>query len=248
MLYRSIIFLLLLAGTSVTRSQNIAVAVAASVKPVIDELTMWFDLKTDNKVSVISGSSGNLTTQILNGAPYDLFLSADTHYCRVLFDKNAALTEPKIYAYGKLILLSHHQIDSARGMNVLLEPWIRKIAIANPQIAPYGAAAVEALRYYQLYDTLKSKFVFGESIAQANQFLSTGSAEISITSASAAIQDSTNGKTYPYSVDAKAYKPISHAMVILHHGKDNPAVKKFYEFISSDKAKEIFQKYGFALP
>ncbi|MFI5251936.1 MAG: molybdate ABC transporter substrate-binding protein [Bacteroidota bacterium] len=249
MFLRYFCILLLVLGLFLpSTGQEITLAVAASVKPVIDSLASIYQPKTPEKINVVSGASGNLTTQILNGAPYDIFLSADTQYCYTLYQAGFTLNTPKIYAQGNLVILTRDSGVSKEGIQLLLEPGIKKIAIANPQIAPYGKAAIEALQYYHLSDAVKPKLIYGESIAQVNQFLFTKTVEAGITSASARISSSSTNRYYSYHIDQKAYFPISHAMVILKHAKSNEDAMKLFKFILSDSSSSVFNNFGFVRP
>ncbi len=229
---------------------EINIAVAANVSYAIDELKTEFS-KThpDTKVIVILGSSGKLTAQIKNGAPYGLFMSANMKYPQALFDEQIAITEPVVYAEGALAYFSVRKQDFSLGMDLLREDKIKKIAVANPKTAPYGIAAAEALKNAKVYDSIKSKFVYGESISQTVSYAVTA-AEIGIIAKSSLY----SSKMRQYrenvnwvSVDPTLYTPIEQGIVLLKYSSDNSEYRAFYDFILSDRAKVIFKKYGYII-
>jgi molybdate transport system substrate-binding protein len=201
----------------------------------------------ETKVQVILGSSGKLVAQIKNGAPYGLFMSADMKYPDALYAEKTAVTKPVIYAQGALAFLSVKQRNYSEGISVLKSSDIKKIAIANPKTAPYGLAAIEAIKNVKLYDELKDKLVYAESISQTVAY-STTAADIGIIAKSSLFspQMSHFKETINWSdVDQNLYTPIDQGMVILKEGEGNAEVKAFYDFVLSDKAKEIFKQYGY---
>jgi len=227
---------------------EINVAVAANVSYVIEPLKEAF-IKThpSTKVNVILGSSGKLTAQIREGAPYQLFLSANMAYPQKLYDDNLTLEKAQIYAQGALVILSSKVRDFNASLLVLEEADIEKIAIANPKTAPYGLAAVEALKNAKLYETLKTKFVYGESVSQTVIYASSV-ADIGIVAKSALYAKQMS--RYEVSkhwkeVDETLYTPIDQGMVILKSAKENVEVKAFYDFLLSSQAKDIFKTYGY---
>ncbi len=224
---------------------SISIAVAANMQFAMPELTAAFKEETGIDCKTIVSSSGKLTAQIRQGAPFDLFISADMKYPNEIYKYDLAATPPKVYAYGQLVLWSMQD-----GINVDLKnlgnPRIRHIAMANPKTAPYGEAAEEVLRKLDFYKSLQPKLVFGESIAQTNQFIITKSAEIGFTAKSAVVSPQLKGKGSWEIVDPSLYKPILQgAIVIKRKNGAIEAAKKFYNFLSSKKAKDILQTYGY---
>ncbi|HSR74824.1 MAG TPA: molybdate ABC transporter substrate-binding protein, partial [Sulfurovum sp.] len=198
-------------------------------------------------VEVTLGSSGKLTAQIRHGAPYSIFMSADMKYPEALYSEKIAVTKPVIYAQGALAFLSLKEQDYKAGMKLLESKEIRKIAIANPQTAPYGAAAVEAMKKSNVYDAVKEKFVYAESISQAVTYATTA-ADIGFIAKSSLFspQMSHYEENKQWSeVDGTLYTPIDQGIVILKKGEKDPEVKAFYDFILSKKGKEILKKYGY---
>ncbi len=231
-------------------AQTITIAVAANVSYAIDELKAEFMKRhPDIKVRVALGSSGKLTAQIRNGAPYGLFMSANMKYPQALYKDKIALTKPLVYAKGALALLSVKQREFSQGLNLLKDKSIKKIAVANPKTAPYGIAAKEAMLNAGVYSELKSKFVYGESISQTVSYAVTA-AEIGIISKSSLY--SSKMKHFKensnwISLDTSLYKPIQQGIVLLKEAKDIKEYQEFYDFILSQEAKSIFVKYGYTI-
>ncbi|PHQ65830.1 MAG: molybdate ABC transporter substrate-binding protein [Sulfurimonas sp.] len=242
------ILTLLLLSISVVYGGTISIAVAANVSYAIDDLKKEFKKTHPNtKVRVILGSSGKLTAQIKHGAPYDLFMSANMKHPKALYREKIALTEPVVYALGSLALLSNKNRDFSNGIYLLQSKKIYKIAIANPKTAPYGIAAMEALTNAKIKKSLRSKFVYGESISQTVSYAVTA-ADIGIIAKSSLY--SKNMSRYKkninwVAIDAKLYTPIKQGIVML---KEDKEVKAFYDFILSADAKKIFKEYGYLLP
>ena len=227
---------------------DIKIAVAANVSYAIDELKKEFNKLYPNiKVKVTLGGSGKLTAQIHNGAPYQLFMSANMKYPNALYADKIAVTKPVVYAQGSLAYLSIKDIDFSKGINLVENDNIKRIAIANPKTAPYGQATVEALKNAKLYNIIKKKFIYGESIAQTVSYTVTAT-DLGFIAKSALFSP----KMIQYKkginwaeVDPKLYTPINQGLVILKNGKSNSEVKAFYDFMLSDKAKKILIDFGY---
>ncbi len=230
---------------------TINIAVAANVSYAIDTINEEFNkLYPDTKVRVILGSSGKLTAQIKNGAPYQLFMSANMKYPNALFKDESAITSPVVYAQGSLAYLSMKKQDFKDGIKLVLNDKISKIAIANPKSAPYGKAAVEALRNAKILDKVKGKFVYAESISQTVSYTVTATdlgfiAKSSLFSPK--MKRFKKGINWA-DVDSRLYTPINQGIVILKKGSQNREVKAFYDFILSPKAKQIFIDFGYSVP
>jgi molybdate transport system substrate-binding protein len=222
--------------------------VAANVSYAIKALKKEFNIiHPETNVQVILGSSGKLTAQIKHGAPYDLFMSANMKYPEALYSENLAVTKPMVYAQGSLAFLSVKERNYDTNMTVLKSKDIKKIAIANSQTAPYGIAAAEALKNAGMFEELKEKFVYGESISQTVTY-ATSAADIGIIAKSSLFspQMSHFKKGINWiEVDETLYTPIDQGMVILKKGEGNADVKAFYDFMLSPKAKEILKKFGY---
>lgn len=230
---------------------DIKIAVAANVSYAIDDLKKEFNKTHPHiKVKVTLGGSGKLTAQIHNGAPYQLFMSANMKYPEFLYQKGIAISKPIVYAQGSLAYLSIKNIDFSEGINLVKNENIKRIAIANPKTAPYGKATVEALKNAKLYDIIKKKFIYGESISQTVSYTVTAT-DLGFIAKSALFSP----KMAQYKkginwadVNPELYTPINQGLVILKNGKNNSEVKAFYDFIRSKKAKKILIDFGYLVP
>ncbi len=234
--------------TSTLFAGEITIAVAANVSYAMDELKAEFKKShPETKVNVILGGSGKLTAQIRNGAPYGLFMSADMRYPQALYDDNLTLGAPHVYAQGALAFFSVKPQDFSQGMKLLNSEQIHKIAIANPKTAPYGKAAVEAMQNAKVYDAIKAKFVYGESISQTVSY-AVVAADLGIIAKSSLF--SSNLSQYKEgvnwaSVDPALYTPIKQGVVLLKTSNDQDAYRAFYTFMLSEQAKNILKRYGY---
>ncbi len=237
--------------TTFLSATEIKIAVATNASYVIDDLKKEFNsIYPDTKVQVILGSSGKLTAQIKNGAPYHLFMSADMKYPDALFKEKIAITKPLVYAQGTLAYFSSKKQDFSKGMKLLKSEHIDKIAVASPKIAPYGKAAVEAMQNSSIYEGVKSKFVFAESISQTFSYVLIAADIGFIAKSSLYSPKMTHFKEGVNwaDVDSKLYTPISQGVVILKEGAGDSEVANFYNFIFSEKAKKIFSDFGYIIP
>ena len=230
---------------------SITIAVAANVTYAMDELIEAFNKTYPNtKIQTTLSSSGKLTAQIRNGAPYSLFMGANMAYPEALYKDGIAVTEPKIYAQGALAFLSAKPRDFSKGLNLLIEKDIQKVAIANPKTAPYGTASVEAMKNVEIYQEVEPKLVYGESISQTVTY-ALSAADIGMVNASAMYSDKMTqykeGVNWAL-VKAGTYRPIDQGIVLLKNGANNPEAKAFYDFMLGKKAREIMSRYGYILP
>jgi len=240
--------LALLFAVATLAAGEINIAVAANVSYAIDELKAEFAKNhPDTKVQVTLGSSGKLTAQIKNGAPYGLFMAANMKYPQALYSDKIAVTEPVVYAQGALAYLSVKKQDFAEGIALLGSDKIGKIAVANPKTAPYGKAAIEAMKKGGVYEKANEKFVFAESISQTVTYAITA-ADIGLIAKSSLYSD----KMTQYKegvnwapVDPKLYTPIKQGIVLLKNSEGNAEYRAFYDFILSTKAKVILKAYGY---
>jgi molybdate transport system substrate-binding protein len=227
---------------------DLTIAAASDLTYALKDLAAQYEKQTGDSVRISYGSSGNFFSQIKNGAPFDLFFSADVVYPRQL--EAAGLTEPGTlyeYARGTLVLWvpNASKLDLNRGIEVLKDQSIKKIAIANPEHAPYGAAAVAAMRHARIYDELKSKLVMGENIAQTAQFVSTGNADVGMLALSLALAPPMKSAGRYIEVPASDYPPIIQAAVIVNSSPNKPAAKRFMAFIKQPSTAELLARYGF---
>ncbi len=231
---------------------ELVVAAAADLSTALKEIGEGYEKKTGVKVNFSFGASGALTQQIQNGAPFDLFFSADMDYPRQLITAGdadgASLYQ---YAVGKLVLWvpADSSLDvEHRGMNVLLDSSVKKIAIANPEHAPYGRAAVAALKHAGLYDRLADRLVLGENISQAAQFVESGNAQAGFVAFAHAIAPAMRGKGKYWEVPVDFYPPLAQGMIVLSHSRHKKEAAEFLEYVKTKEAAELLRKYGFALP
>ena len=239
-----ILFAFIFSGSALF-AQSLKVAVAANLQGAIKVLDKDFKDKTGINIEPIVGSSGNLSVQIKNGAPFDVFLSADMAFPENLYKEGFSKKEPQVYAYGSLVICSRQDIGFENWERTLMSPRVKKIAIANPAIAPYGKAAEEALKKKGIWNDIQSKIVQGESIAQVNTYITTGVADVGFTT-QALIKDSEGMiKLYWKLIDPKSYTPIKQGMIIVKTTKEADKAEKFYQYILSVQAKKILKEYGY---
>jgi len=231
-------------------AQPLRVAVAANAQDVIKKLQVDFKKKTGITIEVIIGSSGKLTAQIMNGAPYDVFLSADTEFPEKLYAEGFGSVKPKTYALGSLIICGNTNGDIKNWQKLITSPQTTKLAIANPKTAPYGKAAKESLEFYNLKDRVEKKLVYGESISQVNTYIQTGVVSIGFTTEAFLYENSDKSKLKWTRVDERSYAPIVQSVILLKHakGKQLAEATKFYDYLSSASARKIITGNGYHLP
>jgi len=247
---RFIFIIVYLYSANVQAENAITVAVAANMKYAFDELSTAFTKQTGVAVTSVVASSGKLTAQISHGAPYDVFLSADMKYPAALYEAGLAETAPKVYANGVLVLWTKKELNFKNGLAVLSEPAVRKIAIANPTLAPYGEESLKVLEANQLSALVRSKLVYGESISQVNQYIDAEIVDIGFTAKSVVLSPLLKGKGVWLEVPLDYYTPIPQGMVILHYGLRHHLreARQFYDFILSEQSRKILMQYGYTLP
>jgi molybdate transport system substrate-binding protein len=220
-------------------AQDLTVAAAADLQPVLPALATTFLNETGHAVALTFGSSGNFFSQIQNGAPFDVFLSADIKYPKRL--EAGGLTEPgslSAYATGTI----------RRGLQILLDPAVRKIAIANPEHAPYGRAAVAALQHEGIYDSVRSRLVLGENVSQSAQFVQSGNADIGIVALSLALGAAFRDAGTYYEIPAPLYPPIEQAAVVLKSSHSKDLARQFVAFLKRPDVARRLQTFGFGPP
>jgi molybdate transport system substrate-binding protein len=237
--------------SSACAAQEISVAAAADLQFAMQDIASRFQKETGKTVKATYGSSGNFLQQIQNGAPFDVFFSANLDYPKKL--DAAGLTEPGSYyeyARGKIVIWvpSDSKLDLSPGMKVLLDPSIKKIAIANPLHAPYGQAAVAALEHENIYDNVKDKFVLGENISQTASFVVAGAADAGIVALSLALSPNMKDKGRYVEVPTTDYPPIEQACVILRSAKNKKVAEQFLAFVKTSAVRDVLRSYGFGVP
>jgi molybdate transport system substrate-binding protein len=241
---------LLLGNLQQGMAATLPVAVAANMQYAFDEIRLEFKNETGHELQATFNSSGKLVAQIINGAPFEVFLSADMDYPEYLNKQGMSTGPARAYAYGTLVLWSRRQHDLSDWKSLLSSDKIKKIALANPKTAPYGREAMKVLEYYQLDSSLKSRLVFGDSISQTNQYIHSGVADIGFTAKSVVSSAQLKGQGHWIEIPPESYQAIAQGAVIIKHGKEPPSVlaQQFYDFLYSNKARMIFQKNGYRLP
>ncbi len=238
------LFFLLILGCSKHDATKVTIATASNMQFAMKEIANSFTQQTGIDCDIVFSSSGKLTAQIKEGAPYDIFVSADTKYPTVLYNKGFTTQVPEVYAHGQLVLWS-----LTRGMEpnlkTLTRSSVRHIAIANPKTAPYGEAAISVLKHFGIYETVKDKLVYGESISQTNQFIISGAAEIGFTAKSVVLSNQMKEKGSWMAIASESYTPIAQAAVIIKKDLVHENALKFYEFLFSSTSQEILENFGY---
>ncbi len=248
---KNALFLAVLLGiTSLAHAgERITIAAAADLRFAMDEIVKQFrTAQPDDVIDVIYGSSGKFFTQIQQGAPYDLFFSADIGYPHEL-EKSGFAGAPAVpYATGRIVLWSPSRDASKMTLKDLANPKIGKVAIANPQHAPYGKRAEEALKASGIWEVVSAKAVYGENISQTAQFVQTGNAEVGILALSLAVNPTLAEKGSYYLIPENLHQPLEQGFVILKRAAENPLAKRFAAYMSKPEARAVMKRYGFMLP
>ncbi len=240
---KKIFLLLTVALTMSIHAQTIKIAAAGNLRFILDEIkTSFLKTHTNVAISITLGASGALFQQISNGADFDLFMAADKIYPDKLKTLGMTTGNPQTYAFGKLVIWSN-TVDVSKGIDIVADPSVTRIAIAKPEVAPYGNRAVECLNYYNLFEKIKDKIVYADNISQTAQFAQTGNAQIGFIALALAMSPEMKG-TY-FILNTKSYKPVEQAMVQLKTWQYNPEAAKFMKYILSAECQSIFEKYGF---
>jgi molybdate transport system substrate-binding protein len=246
---RIIISVAILLVTLSVSAQKVNVAAAANLRYVLEEIkTAYVKQNPKAKVNLTFGASGMLVQQIQNGANFDFFMAADNEFPLKLKDKGLTSGTMSTYAFGKLAIYSISLNVDKLGLNALNDGSVKKVAIANPETAPYGERAIELLKSKKLYDGLKSKIVLGENISQTAQFAFTGNAEIGFIALSLALAPDMAGKGDFYVVPQSLYKPIEQACILIKTTVLNTEAAKFKKFVLSPATKAIWEKWGYSVP
>lgn len=231
------------------RSSGLVVAAAADLSSALKEIAASYETKTGSKLKLSFGASGALTEEIKNDAPFDIFFSADMDYPHQLIASGAADAESLYeYAVGKLVLWvpEDSRLDlEHKGLNVLLDPSVHKIAIASPEHAPYGRAAVAALKHAGIYARIADKLVLGENVTQAAQFVESGNAQAGLVALAHAVAPGMQGKGRYWEVPVADYPPLAQGVIVLGRSQHKKEATDFLEYIKTESAAQIFRKYGF---
>jgi len=233
-------------------AEQVTVAAAADLNYALKDLASRFEHKTGDKVVLSFGASGSFFSQIQSGAPYDLFFSADVDYPKKL--AAAGLVESaslRVYAIGHLVLWapSSSGLDPQKlKMDLLLQPSVKRIAIANPQHAPYGRAAMAAFEHFGMKDKVTDRLVLGENISQAAQFVQSGNAQAGLIALSLAMSPAMKDAGKYWELPADAYPEMQQGVAILSTSKHKPAAQAFIDYISSPEGTTVLEQYGFRVP
>jgi molybdate transport system substrate-binding protein len=229
----------------------VTVAAASDLTFAMKEIAGQYEKATGCSVQLSMGSSGNFLTQIENGAPFDVFFSADIAYPKKLEAEGlAAPGSTYLYAIGKIVLWarSDSRVNVGKGFSVLQDFAVSKIAIANPAHAPYGRAAEEALRNAGVYDSVKNRLVLGENISQAAEFVESGNADVGILALSLVFSPAMKDKGRSWNIPENLYAPIEQGAVVVLSSKNQQGAKNFLEYVKLPATAALLARYGFALP
>lgn len=239
----------LIFSTGLLAGEKITIAAAADLKFAMEDIVASFrQAHPDDQVDTVYGSSGMFHTQIRQGAPFDLFFSADIAFPQQLATEGLAASPVCPYARGRLVLWSASRDASRMTLPDLTDPSIRKIAIANPQHAPYGKRAEEALRAAGLWDKVKDRLVLGENIVQTAQFVQTGNAGVGLIALSLALNKELASKGGYGLIPDTLHEPLEQGFIITRRAAGNPLAKKFADYFDSAEARRMMVRYGFVLP
>jgi molybdate transport system substrate-binding protein len=241
--------MLLLAQPAPGQTSALTIAAASDLQAVFPELVGRFERETGVPVTVTFGSSGNFFAQIQNGAPFDLYFSADVDYPRQLAGSGHADAATLLeYATGRIVLWTRKDsgIDVTRGLSVLRDATVRRIAIANPLHAPYGRAAVAAMRRENVYDAVQRKLVLGENISQAAQLADSGNADAGIIALALALGPALRGSGTYVEIPATAHPPIEQAAIVVSASKNKEAARRFLDYMRGAQAQAALRRFGFA--
>jgi molybdate transport system substrate-binding protein len=254
MAFKYVCLTLVLAGLCIGQAraaQEITVAAASDLQFALADVAARYEKTTANHVKLSFGSSGNFFTQIQNGAPFDLFFSADTEYAKKL-EATGLIVPGTLYEYavGKLVLWvpKDSALDLDRGLQILVDPRIKKISIANPEHAPYGRAAVAAMKSAGVYDRVSDKLVKGENISQAATFVASGNAEVGLIALSLAVAPALKDKGRFVEVPAADYPAIEQAAVVLKSSPNQAVARQFLDYLERPEIVEVLRSYGFSIP
>ena len=230
---------------------TLTVAAASDLTFAMTDIVANFEKATGCTVRVSTGSSGNFLSQIENGAPFDVFFSADIEYPKKLESEGlAAPGSTYLYAVGKIVLWVRNdsRLDISKGLAALRDPGIRKVAIANPQHAPYGRAAEEALRKGGVYEAVKNRLVLGENISQAAQFVESGNADAGILALSLAVSPGLKEKGRFWGIREDLYAPIEQGVVVIRASRNPQGAQAFFDYVKTPAMSALLERYGFVLP
>lgn len=248
-LAKALVFIFSLCLSMAAHAEKITVAAASDLKFAMGEIVVAFKrANPTDDVVVIYGSSGKFHTQIQQGAPYDLFFSADIGFPRALAEDGLAASAVRPYAFGRIVLWSASMDASGMTLASLADPRITRIAIANPKHAPYGKRAEEALRAAGMWATVEPKLVYGENIAQAAQFVQTGNAQVGIVALALAVNPALASRGGYWLIPDNLHEPLEQGYVITRRAAGNALAKRFAHYMDAKPARAVLVRHGFVLP
>lgn len=239
---------LMLLTTALHAGEPVRIAAASDLRYALDDIVnLYREVRPDTAIEVIYGSSGKMTTQIINGAPYDIFFSADIAFPQQLKDKGLTTTEPVVYAIGRIVIWSNTLNAASLTLEDLTSDAITRVAIAQPAHAPYGLRAKEAMQSTGVWDAVQSKLVFGENIAHAAQMAESGAAQVGIIALSLARFPELARHDH-YLIDNALHNPLTQGYVVTRRGGNKSEALAFAGFMATDKVHDIMTRYGFVIP
>jgi molybdate transport system substrate-binding protein len=248
---RRIIFALLLGVAPGAWAATLTVAVAANVQYAFSEIAAAFTQETGHEIKPIYNSSGKITAQVMHGAPFDVFLSADMEYPETLHQAGQTVGAPKAYAHGALVLWTmHNELDLENWQATLASNKVRRIAISNPKVAPYGRETIKLLAHFKLDEALKPKLVYGESVSQTNQYIHSRSVSAGFTAKSVVMAPEMAGQGKWIALPPDSYQPIAQGIVVLRHAQKSnlQLARAFQDFVLSEQGRAVLARYGYLLP
>jgi len=251
---RYVTFLLVLIGLSITwqvakAEERITIAAASDLRFALDKIvTMFKRTHSTAQIETIYGSSGKLSTQIRQGAPYDMYFSADITFPRALEADGFGCSKVQSYGVGRIVLWSYKEGIASFTLAYLADPSVQKIAIANPEHAPYGKRAEEALKTMGVWDKVEHKLVYGENVAQAVQFVQSGNAQVGIIALSLVLGPELAGQGSYVLIPEELHQPLEQGYIITKRAEANPLAQAFALFFSGNEARIILSRYGFTMP
>lgn len=233
---------------SLAAADKLTIAAASDLRFALTDIVAQFNQQHGAAtVELVFGASGKLSSQIQHGAPFDIYFSADIQYANNLSDAGYTATTPEVHALGRLVLWSSNTDISALKLSDLTQKRFKRIAIAQPEHAPYGLRAKQALIAAGVWQQLQGNIVYGENIAQTAQMVKSGAADVGIIALSLAMSPALHAMPYVL-IDQTLHSPLEQGYVVTMHGKTNPLSKPFIDYLQSTNARRIMQRYGFAEP
>jgi molybdate transport system substrate-binding protein len=236
-------------GSGIAMAETITIVAASSIKFAMTDIVNKFNAEHRNdEIKTIYGASGKFAAQIQNGAPFDIFFAADTNFPQMLKKERLTSTDPVVYAVGRLVIWSSTTDATKLTLQKLSESTIRKLAIANPEHAPYGMRAKEAMKSARVWEKIQSKLVFGENVEHTAQMVSTGAADAGLIPLSLALNPAMVKQGGYSLIDDGLHEPLAQAFVITKRAKDSALARRFAAYFQAPESRKIIESYGFVVP